>query len=65
MSNVFDTEKIMKRIRELEDLPPFKPEPDELLFTVTHRFDPLGGASATLFFVVRNGEMIFYDPDLK
>jgi 6-phosphogluconolactonase/glucosamine-6-phosphate isomerase/deaminase len=60
MNNVFDHEKIKKRMRELEDMPPFKPEPDELRFTVTQTFDT---HDVTMFFVVRDGHMLFYNPN--
>lgn len=56
--HVFDIEKINERIRHLSTTPKFEPEPDEPRFTVTHRIDDY---DVTLLFVVRNGEMVFYD----
>lgn len=61
MKNYFSPEviKLLKeRIRELESFPPFKPEKDELRFTVTQLFEYI---EVTLCFVIRDGEMIFYD----
>lgn len=60
MNSLFDEEKIKDRIRHLVSLPPFKPDKDELRFTVTQPADGVY-RECTLFFVVRNGEMIFYD----
>jgi hypothetical protein len=63
MNNVFDHEKIKKRMRELEDMPPFKPEPTELRYTVTQCFDENCESSVTMYFVVRDGQMLFYNPN--
>lgn len=61
MGNIFDIEKINKRMAELEKEPtrriyPFKDEPR---FSVTQLFET--NVEVTLYFVIRNGEMLFYD----
>lgn len=63
MSNIFDIEKIEARMKELEDMPTFQPEKTEPRFTVTQYFEDTE-TECTLYFVVRNGEMIFYDSKL-
>ena len=57
-NEIFDTKKINERIQELKNLPKFTPEPDEMRFTATQKY---GDTEATISFVIRNGEMYFYD----
>lgn len=58
--SIFDIEKIEARMKELKDLPPFRPEKSEMRFTSTQFFEDTG-MECTLSFVIRNGEMIIYD----
>lgn len=58
MNSIFNIDKINERLKSLEDFPPFEPEKFEPTFTVTQLFET--GIEATLYFVIRNGEMIFY-----
>lgn len=65
MSNnsVFDSEKIRKRMEELEGQPRFQPDKDEMRYTATQLFET--GIEATVYFVLRNGEMLIYDSTQK
>lgn len=56
--SAFNVETIEKRIQELKYLPPFAPDKYEPRYTVTHLFK--SGVECTLYFVLRNGEQIFY-----
>jgi hypothetical protein len=56
---VFDEKKLIDQIIKL-DYAPFALDPDEPKFTVTQ---PIDGKDYTLHFVVRDGHMLFYDPN--
>lgn len=59
MSSLFDSIKIEERLKELQGMPPFKPDEHEPRFTVTQLFED--GIECTLFFVIRDGHPLFYD----
>lgn len=59
MSCLFDEIKINERFHELQNKPPFNPDKFEPVFTVSQLFET--GVRATLFFVIRDGEPMFYD----
>jgi len=64
-NEIFNVDKILDRVEELKKLPPFKPDLYEPRFSVTQRFSTGNDAAChkdvTLLFVLRNGEMVFYD----
>lgn len=59
--NGLDIEEIEKRLQELKDLPSFKPDPHEMRYTVKQLFET--GIEASISFVIRNGQKIFYKPE--
>lgn len=62
--NIFDNIKIEQRLAELKDKPRFLPDKYEPRYSVTQYFDTIGGdmgKEVTLYFVLRNGEISFYD----
>ncbi len=63
MNNLFDFEKIEKRIKEIKEQPPFTPDKYEPQYQVSQLFHD--GTIVILFFVFRNGDLYFYDAKTK
>lgn len=61
--SLFNVEALEKRIQELKDLPPFTPDKYEPRYTVTQLFE--SGVECTLYFVIRNGEQIWYNSEQR
>ncbi len=57
----FDVELLEKRMNDLKNLPPFKPEKFEPRYSVTQLFET--GVEVTLHFVIRNGNQIWYNSE--
>lgn len=53
MGFIFDTTELNNRIKELESMPPFKPDKYEIRYSCTQLIDDV---EVTLLFVIRNGE---------
>lgn len=64
-NEVFNSDKIEKIMLELKDMPPFKPDKYEMRFSATQLFSTGNDAAVhkevTLWFVFRDGEVMFYD----
>ena len=58
MDSVFDTELLDRRLRELKQCSKFEPDEYDLRYTATQLYET--GVEATVKFVVRDGQMIFY-----
>lgn len=60
MKSIFDIERINERLAELKISPKqLSIDKYEPTYTVTQLFE--NGDEVTLYFVIRNGEIIFYD----
>lgn len=62
-NSVFDDEKIRKRMQELEGQPRFQPDKNEMRYTATQLFE--NGIEATIYFVMRGGDILIYDSTQK
>ncbi len=69
MANLFDEEKIIAQMERIGSIPPFVPDKYEMRFSVTQLFstgnDAVAHKEVTLKFVLRDGEMIFYESSEK
>lgn len=61
--SIFDAGIIEGQLDKIKDMPRFEPDKYEPRFTVTQLFET--GIEVTLSFVVRHGEIIYYDSKQK
>lgn len=55
---IFNSDAINKRLKQLEDMPPFKPLGQEV---INQHIENIDGDTWNVLYVLRKGEMIIYD----